>query len=118
MNNATNNLTIETRNLFRELFGLPQTRPGGWAVCLTAGSGALLAAWLAYVTQYLIPRPTFFSDPLQAYLILGAAVCGIGAVFAGACGLVARHERSLLVVASTLVGGYLLFRVVAEMIGY
>ena len=107
-----------TANLFRDLFGLPRTRPGCWAICLTVAFGTLLAAWLAYVTGRLIPRPTFFSDPLQAVLILGAALCGSGAAVAGAFGLVARHERSLLVLGSTLVGGFVLFLAVVEAIGH
>ena len=52
--------------------GMPRSRLGWWSVGLAALFLGLFVAWLLYVQATPIARPTFFSDPLHACLLLGA----------------------------------------------
>jgi hypothetical protein len=47
-----------------------------------------------------IPRPTFFSDPLHALLLLSAAAGITGAIF-GALAIVSKRERSFMILLKT-----------------
>lgn len=54
--------------------GLPRTRLGWWSIGLAITFLVLFPLWLFYAL-YLrrIPRPTFFSDPLHAFLLLSSS---------------------------------------------
>ena len=63
-------------------------------------------------------RPTFFSDPLHAVLILGAAAAAITGAIVGALALVVKRERSLWVLLSVLLGAFVLYWTIGELAGH
>jgi uncharacterized integral membrane protein len=63
--------------------GMPRSRLGWWSIGLAGLFLGLFVAWLLYVQATPIARPTFFSDPLHACLILGAAAAGINGAIVG-----------------------------------
>jgi len=97
--------------------GLPKTRLGMWSVGFVAAFILLFLTWLTYVTVTPMDRPTFFSDPLHAVLILSATACGISGALVGILAVLVRRERSWTILLSVLVGSYVLFWTVAEIIG-
>ena len=87
------------------------------SVALTLAFLILFSVWLAYVRLTPMPRPTFFSDPLQAWLILVAAAAAIAGGAAGVMAIVKR-ERTFGVLVSVLVGCVVLYWTIAEMRGH
>lgn len=99
-------------------FGLPTTRLGSWAIRLSGLFLVLFTAWFAYVTATPIPRPTFFSDPLHAVLILGAAASAVLGMVIGILALFAARERSVLNFAGIAIGIIVLLWTIAELSGH
>jgi len=97
--------------------GMPTTRPGWWSIRLAAAFIVLFMIWFAYVSATPIPRPTFFSDPLHAVLILSAAASAIAGMVAGLVAFVAARERSIITLTSVVLGGVVLFWTIAELMG-
>lgn len=98
--------------------GMPRTRLGWWSIGLAIGFLVLFPLWLFYV-EYLrpIPRPTFFSDPLHAFLLLSAAAAGIAGAIVGVLALVAKRERSFLILLSVLLGAFVLYWTIGSLAG-
>lgn len=78
----------------------------------------LFGAWLAYIELRPMQRPTFFSDPLHAVLLLIAAGSAILGAFVSGFSIVMRGERSILTFLSLLVGSVVLYWTIAELIGH
>ena len=102
----------------RKFLGLPQTRLGWWSIGCAAIFVLLFMLWLLYLKATPMERPTFFSDPLHAVLILGAAVSAISGAIVGTMAFLVKHERSLLPLLSIIVGGFVLYWTIAELIGH
>lgn len=100
------------------LMGAPRTNLGWWSVGLSLAFFVLFTAWLLYVRATPIHRPTFFSDPIHAILILGAAASAVVGAVAGAVSVVAGRERSVLVLFGVVLGAFVLYRTVAEIWGH
>jgi len=64
-----------------------------------------------------IPRPTFFSDPLHAILLLSAAAAAIAGGIAGAFAFVVGRERSFAVILSILIGAFVIYWTIGELVG-
>ncbi len=64
----------------------------------------LFFAWIPYVRATPIPRPTFFSDPIHAVLILSAALSAIVGAGVGVLAWFRSREPSIWVAISVLVG--------------
>lgn len=96
--------------------GMPRSRLGWSSVGLAALFLGLFVAWLLYIQATPIARPTFFSDPLHACLILGAAVASISGAIVGVLALVAKRERSFLILLSVLLGAFVVYLVIAKII--
>jgi hypothetical protein len=97
--------------------GLPRSRPGLWSISLAFAFVVLFVLWWLYVGRWRpMPRPTFFSDPLHACLLLGAAAASIAGAFAGVLALVAKRERSILIVVSIVLGAFVLLLTIAQII--
>ena len=98
-----------------KLFGGPRTRAGWWAVGLLAGFVALFAVtgtWTLRLAAQQRAIRNFWDDPLYSVALLSTVACGIGAGVMSGIGLVARGERSLLLLVTLLVGaGVLLYSV-------
>ena len=97
--------------------GVPRSRLGWWSIGLAVLCLGLFVAWLLYVQATPIARPTFFSDPLHACLLLGAAAAGIAGAIVGVLALVARRERSFLILLSVLLGAVVLYWTIGTLAG-
>lgn len=97
--------------------GMPRSSVGWWSVGLGFAFVVLFASWLIYVDWRRIPRPTMFSDPLHACLLIGAAASGIGGAAAGLSALAAKRERSILILLSILLGSLVLWVTIATLVG-
>lgn len=86
--------------------GLPSTGLGRWSVRLLVFFVVLFAVWIVYSSVRRIPRPTFFSDPLHAVLLLTAAGSAVLGAILGSWSALFRGERSLLTFLSILIGGF------------
>ncbi len=98
--------------------GMPRTRLGWWSIGLAATFIVLFVIWLLYVGAMPKDRPTFFSDPLHAVLILGAAAAAITGAIVGVLAFVANRERSLIILLSVLLGAYVLSWTITELVGH
>jgi hypothetical protein len=109
----------ESRPLWRRIVGLPSTRFGWWSISLALAFLVLFPLWLFY-SSYLrpIPRPTFFSDPFHAFLLVSAAAAAITGGIVGVLALVAKRERSFTVLLSVLLGAFVLYWTIGELMGH
>ena len=97
--------------------GMPRSRLGWWSIGLAVAFLGLFVAWLLYVWAIPIARPTFFSDPLHACLLLGAAAAGITGAIVGVLALVAKRERSFMILLSVLLGAFVLYWTIGSLTG-
>jgi hypothetical protein len=97
---------------------MPRTRLGWWSIGLATTFLVLFVLWLLYVQATPMARPTFFSDPLHAVLILGAAAAAIAGAIVGVLALVAKRERSFIILLSVLLGAFVLYWTIAELMGH
>jgi hypothetical protein len=98
--------------------GMPRSRLGWWSIGLAIIFLGLFVAWLLYVQATPIARPTFFSDPLHACLLLGAVVAAFTGAIVGVLALVAKRERSFMILLSVLLGALVLYLTIAELMGH
>ncbi len=102
----------------RRFFALPATRQGGWALALDLAFFAFMVVFFALVASDQRGGETFFSNLWLATPIL---LAGLSAVAAGVVACVAiflRGEQSIFSFASVLLGGFVLFWIVAELVGH
>ena len=105
-------------DLINNLLASPRTRLGWYSLVCAILFFLLFAAWLLYISSIQIARPTFFSDPAHAALILAASVSAIIGAVLGLLALLLNNERSVLVVFSVALGGLVLFSTIAEWMGH
>jgi hypothetical protein len=96
---------------------MPRSQLGWWSIGLAVMFLGLFLAWLLYVRATPIARPTFFSDPLHACLLLGAAAAAITGAIVGVLALAARRERSVLILLSVLLGAFVLYWTMGSLAG-
>ena len=104
--------------VFKRIFGLPQTKTGQRASYLIILFFMLFGIWLTYVKIHTISRPTFFSDPLHAVLILAAAVSATSGGLLAVYAWIIRKELSILNFMSLCVGSFVLYWAIAEFVGH
>lgn len=97
--------------------GMPRSRLGWWSIGLGTLFLGLFVAWLLYVQATPKTRPTFFSDPLHACLLLGAAATGISGAILGVLAIVVKRERSFLILVSVLLGALVLYVTIGTLAG-
>jgi len=116
------------RNLLRQIFGIPRTSKGRLSFYLCIAFFFLFGIWLSFIElrfRGFIPDRTwvmhnddfFFPNPINYVLIAGSASAIVGA-FVGGFSLIFGRERSILTVVSCIVGVFVLYWSVAEMIGH
>lgn len=105
-------------DLINSLLATPRTRLGWYSLVCAILFFLLFAVWLLYISSTPIARPTFFSDPVHAVLILAAAASAIIGAVLGLLALLLKNERSVLVVFSVALGGLVLFSTIAEWMGH
>ena len=101
-------------SLMTQILRMPRTRLGWWSIGLAVAFLVLFPVWLLYVMLVRIDRPTFFSDPVQAALILVAAAAGSAGGITGALSLAWKRERSLAVFVATALGPLVLWWTIME----
>jgi hypothetical protein len=96
---------------------MPRSRLGWWSIGLAITFVVLFVLRWLTVSWRPMPRPTFFSDPLAAWLMLGAAAAGSTAALVGVLAFVARRERSFLILLSVLLGAVVLYVTIGTLAG-
>jgi hypothetical protein len=94
-------------SVMERLFGKPMTRLGWSALWLAAGFILLLAAvdlWRVW------PRP------VGAFMVAVTAGCGIASGVTSAIGIFWKHERSLVLFGTLLLGALVLLFIVGEIL--
>jgi len=91
----------------------PATTSGKWAAGLLLLAGLCFTAFFGLVAAGERGGDTFFSNASLSTAILSAAAASIASGFAAVVAL-RRGDRSVLLPASILVGGFVLFFVIAE----
>lgn len=98
--------------------GMPRTLVGWGSMWLAVAFFVLFAVWQLYVNNTSRPRQTFFSDLPQAILILSTAAAAISGAILGLLALVLKRERSILIIFSTLIGSFVLYWTIGELMGH
>ena len=98
--------------------GPPRTRAGWLSVGLAGGFFALFAAWLAYSNATPVARPTFFSDPIHAVLLLAAVASAESGLIVGVVTVLRGRERSLALLPGLLLGVVVLLLTIGEIRGH
>ena len=101
----------------RRYFALPQTTLGRWSL-------ALAALFFVFMTVFYVMAFGEVASGADSFIeqwplwgsIIPAAACGIGAFVVGLIALIARGERSLLVLLSVGWGGFVAFFVASELL--
>lgn len=95
----------------------PKTKLGKWSVGLVSAF-FLLAATGNLIIYLQGPRndETFFDNPLLSIVMLSAIVSAISGFVTGLIGITKGKERAVLVFAATLVGLFMLFFAVGEVV--
>ena len=96
---------------------LPQTTLGKWSVGLIIAFFLLLATGM-FVVQVLRQEggETFFDNLWISITMLGAGACAIAALFTGIISIWRYKERSVFVFIATLMGFFVLWFVLGEII--
>lgn len=95
---------------------MPKTKYGKWSV------GLILCCILFLTTFFLVIKTgyrggdTFFSNPLLALPISISAICGIMSFVTGVISIFKQKERNILVILSTLLGLFVLYFVLGEVL--
>jgi hypothetical protein len=69
-----------------------------------------------HVTRGPFENPSFFNDPISATLTIIAGLCGVFALFSGLWAIIRNRERAIPVIASTLIGLFVLLFWVGEVL--
>ena len=96
----------------------PHTPLGTWASRLSGAFVLLFASWLLYVAATPMSRPTFFSDPIHAVILLAAVAAAIAGGVVGLGAIVVKRDVTILTLASVALGGFVLWWMIAEIIGH
>ena len=115
MSNSPHPLAGVHQPLWRRLFWTPSTRLGWWSIGLALGFFVFISLFVLQEFRPGRDRSTFFSDPVNAFTLLGAAACAITAGVTGALGIFWKRERSLLVFAALFLGALALFFTIGEL---
>ena len=83
---------------------LPRTGLGWWSVGLAAGFFVFMCLFFLQVHSPGRDRSTFFSDPINALLLIGASASGIGGGLVALFAVFLKRERSFILVPIVLLG--------------
>lgn len=95
---------------------MPKTKYGKWTVRLMLGCLLFLVIFFLVVKAGYRGGDTFFSNPLLAIPILISGVCGIISFITGVISIFKQKERSVFVFLSTLLGFFVLYFVLGEIL--
>ena len=95
---------------------MPKTNLGKWSVWLVVGFFVFLGVFAFLVASGERGGETFFSNLKLTIPMIIAVACAIGSFFTGAIGIIRKKDYSVLVFISTLVGFFVLWFSVAEIV--
>ncbi len=98
--------------LWRSFLAWPSTRPGRWAVALTATFVVMFAINSAMFMPATVEIP--WREAVLPFYGIAMLVCGLAAGIAGLIAVIRRHERSWLVWLTLLPGLFVTFLVLGE----
>jgi len=94
----------------------PKTHLGKWSVGLIIAFFLFLTFFYLLVASGQRGGDTFFSNPVLTVPILIAGICGISSFFTGIIGIIKRKERSVFVFLATIMGFFVLFFCLGEIL--
>lgn len=101
----------------RRYLTIPRTALGRWSLALAAGFFVFMFLFFQQANAPGRDRSTFFSDPINAALLVGAALSGIGGGVAALLAVGLRRERSLLLLPVVLLAAVVLLFSLGEILG-
>ena len=101
----------------RRFFGLPRTALGWWSVWVAVGFFVFMALFWQQAGQPGRDRSTFFSDPVNAGCLIGAAASALAGMVLAVVAIVWKRERSWAFVPVVLSGLNALMWTVAALSG-
>jgi hypothetical protein len=94
----------------------PNTALGKWSVILIVGSFICFIILYSFLASGQRGGDTFFSRPALAFPMLLAGVSAACAFFTGITSIVRNRERAIFVYTSTVIGFFVLFFFLAEIL--
>jgi hypothetical protein len=95
---------------------LPKTHPGKWSIGLIGGLVLFFALLWLLAASGQRGGDTFSSNLALAVPGLLAAICGIAAFFTGIIAIIKSKERSALVFLAVIIGLFVLFFCLGEIL--
>ena len=95
---------------------IPKTRLGKWSIWLIIAFIVLFISFQLLLASGQRGGTTFFSNLALSIPVLMAGICGVSAFFTGIIGIVKSKERSALVFLATIIGFFILFFALGEIL--
>jgi len=95
---------------------MPKTRLGKWSIWLIIAFILLFTTFQLLVASGQRGGATFFSNLVLSVPMLIAGISGISAFFTGIIGIIKSKERSVLTFVATIIGFFILFFVLGELL--
>jgi hypothetical protein len=95
---------------------IPRTRLGKWSIWLIIAFIVLFITFQLLVASGQRGGATFFSNPTLAVPMLISGISGMFAFFTGIIGIIKSKERSVLTFIATIIGLFILFFAVGELL--
>jgi cytochrome bd-type quinol oxidase subunit 2 len=95
---------------------IPRTRLGKWSIWLIIAVIVLFIIFQLLVASGQRGGATFFSNIALSVPMLIAGLSGISAFFTGIIGIIKSKERSILTFIATIIGFFILFFVLGELL--
>ncbi|MEZ4572509.1 MAG: hypothetical protein R2849_19770 [Thermomicrobiales bacterium] len=102
----------------RRFLALPKTRMGSWSLALDLAFFAFMMIFFALVAWGERGGDTFFSNLRLTVPILLAGTAALAAGVASLFAILLRGERSVFSFGGVIIGAFVLFWIVAELIGH
>jgi len=94
----------------------PKTSLGRWSIKLIALFFAFLGLFFLFVGLEESGGHTFFSNFKLSLSILAAGISGVSSFLTGSIGIIKNKERAIFVWLATLMGFFVLFWIIAEIL--
>ena len=101
-----------------KLLGLPRSGLGWSSIWLALAFFVIMWLFRLYASTSTRYRPTFFSDPLNALLLITASLAGISSGVTALLALIFKRERSLLLVLMVIFGALVALFTLSELVGH
>lgn len=119
-------VSVTPSPLWRRVIAWPGTSPGRWSLGLLAGFIVLMFLFAASISLYgggnevrrlsMQAGGKFFSLPWLGSTLLAASLSAVAAAISALAAIVRKGERSILMVVPILVGSFVLFWAIGELL--